>query len=99
MTLRYDQFSRLPGIVYYQSFTGYRLPPKLKDPVLFAQTKNLASFYIARKERSAWWYAKIFVEKHTGRSFHLLKPCLPGTTMFFDADTDRPGQAEPGCPI
>src|SRR5262249_45865621 len=65
MTLQFCRFATCNGARFYQSFDGYKVPPKPIGPVAFSQTERLTAFFIARhddQERLAW-FAKVLVER------------------------------------
>jgi hypothetical protein len=93
MGLVYTVFGTFPGAVFYKSFAGYRLPPKLQSPILFEETARLASFYIAHhhKDGRLAWFAKILAEQRPDeRKVELSERRQPRALVFFKAVRQGP---------
>lgn len=102
MALVFETFSTAQEVIYYKSFTGYRVPPKMQSPIPFEGTKGLASFYIAHHghDERLIWFVKILIEKQAVYPFWLEEPQPPRTLIFFEvAQHSRLEVAEIGRPI
>ncbi len=101
MSLLFHRFSTCPGATFYQSFDGYAVPPKPLNPIPFAQTEVLTSFYIARRDQCArlTWFTKILLRRESTTRITWEEHEPTGSAIFFRVQRDGPGIAKNGAVI